>query len=135
MVRSVRKEPRYGTVPWHSARLTSLFVRRAACSSCGRRAGDDFSYKAAPVQLPTHGRVAQWITRLPTEQKIVGSIPTVVVTFCRREFSRLFIDGIFNVEKTFVDEGVPSNSDARENEMDFNGFINFIQAIDSREVR
>ena len=31
--------------------------------------------------LTEYGRVAQWITRLPTEQKIAGSIPAMVVPF------------------------------------------------------
>src|SRR5215510_2351535 len=41
----------------------------------------------APVTHKAHsvdcecGRVAQWITRLPTEQKIAGSNPAVVETF------------------------------------------------------
>ena len=38
------------------------------------------------VQVQKCGRVAQWITRLPTEQKIVGSNPAVVERFCHYSF-------------------------------------------------
>ncbi|KAK6731260.1 hypothetical protein RB195_007621 [Necator americanus] len=35
---------------------------------------------------PQSGRVAQWITRLPTEQKIAGSNPAVVENFSLHAF-------------------------------------------------
>ncbi|KAK6731282.1 hypothetical protein RB195_007637 [Necator americanus] len=40
-----------------------------------------------PRYPSTVGRVAQWITRLPTEQKIAGSNPAVVENFSLLAFS------------------------------------------------
>ena len=43
------------------------------------------------IPLNTHGLVAQWITRLTSNQKIAGSSPAKIGSFCSQVNSYLFL--------------------------------------------